>query len=71
MEEYSINISVEKIKYPHDSAEIVDFRFSHYTSINYKLPWQPEFLSDGNEEHNFLSPLSIDAMRVIWKESAS
>ena len=51
---------------PNDSAEIVIFHFSHY----YKLPLQPEFLSNRNKKHNFMFPPSVDAMCVIWKESA-
>ena len=34
MEDYSINISVKKISnIPNDLAEIVDFHFSHYKSM--------------------------------------
>ena len=33
MEDYSINISVKKIIYPNDLAEIVNFYFSHYKSM--------------------------------------
>ena len=38
---------------------------------NYKLPWQPEFLSSRNKNHNFLFPPPVDAMCVIRKESAT
>ena len=40
MEDYSINISVKKISnIPNDLAEIVNFHFSHYKSMElFKLP---------------------------------
>ena len=33
MEDYSINISVKKSNIPNDLAEIVNFHFSHYKSM--------------------------------------
>ena len=33
MEDYSINISVKILNIPNDLAEIVDFLFSHYKSM--------------------------------------
>ena len=59
MEDISINISVKKSNIPIGSAEIVNFHFSNYKSMR-------------NKKHTpFRSPLPVDAICVIWKESAS
>ena len=36
-----------------------NFLFSHYVNGNYKLPQQPQFLSDWNKKHNKFIPLGL------------
>ena len=73
VEDYSRNISVEKkSKYLQWDRKNCHFSlFPLQDSGNYKLPYQPEFLSDWNKKHNYSFPPSIDAICEIWKESAS
>ena len=47
------------------------FIFSLYVNGNYKLPQQPEFLSDWDKKHYYLFPLPIGAICEIRQESAS
>ena len=47
------------------------FIFSLYVNGNYKLPQQPEFLSDWDKKHYYLFPLLIGAICEIRQESAS
>ena len=63
-----------------ETAKIANFHFSHYKSVETKLPQQPEFLSDWNQNTiiHSLPPTPpptpatpIDAICEIWKESAS
>ena len=73
MEDYSINISVKKnSNIPNDSAEIVNFHFSHYKSMGtLSCHSNQSSFPTGIKKHKFLSPIPVDAMCVIWKKSAS
>ena len=45
--------------------------FFHYTSMERKLPWQPEFLSDLNTKEDFWFAPPVDALSQISKVLAS
>ena len=47
------HICEKKSNISRETAETVNFQFSHYKSVNYKLPKQLKFLSDQNKKHNF------------------
>ena len=53
---------------PNSSAEIVNFQFSHYKSMETISCHSNQ---NSYKKHNVLFPLPIDAMCVMWKESDS
>ena len=50
-----------------ETAKNVNFHFPLLVNGNYKLPQQPEFLSDWDKKQYYLFPLPIDAMCEIWR----
>ena len=73
MEDYSINISVKKLYIPNDLAEIVNFHFSHYKSMEtLSCHSNQSSYPTKNKEHNFCrgqcpkQVCQVSASSSIW-----
>ena len=60
----------KKKNIPNDSAEIVNFHFSHYKSME-TISCHSNQSSYPTGMHIIFVPLPVDAICVIWKESAT
>ena len=68
----NINIYVKSLNIPNDSGEIVNFHFSHYKSMeNISCHSNQSSYPTGTKNICFLLSPPVDAMCVIWKESAT